>query len=878
MPKLCTESYPSPSNYDRIFAQYPYELSDFQKYAIEAIVNGQHVLSCAHTGSGKTLAAEFAIQHFVSKGKKVIYTSPIKALSNQKYYEFTQKYPDITFGLMTGDIKTNPCADVLIMTTEILMNRLFINNENDSDKDSVSNIVKKSLDFQINLETELACVVFDEVHYINDEDRGHVWEQTIMMLPPHVQMVMLSATIDNPVGFAEWCEKGNNQDPDSKKIVYLATTDRRVVPLTHYAYFATTEEPFKKIKEKDQHKIIREATNQLLPILTPSATTGTNKFHDASYHKIKQMAKLFDKERFFMKRKFVLNHLAEYLRDKEMLPAITFVFSRKHVEQCAHEITANLLEFDSKVAYTMRHECEQIIRKFPNFREYLELPEFNDLVALLEKGIGIHHSGMIPVLREIVEIMISKKHVKMLFATESFAIGLDCPIRTAVFTSLQKYTTEGLRDLHAHEYTQMAGRAGRRGIDTVGNVIHLNNLFREQPDIETYKTILGGKPQKLVSKFHVTYSMVLKSISAQSVTDNAEITATKLVEYANSTMWAKDIESSKQFVGTSVKNMALNIQEKKAYLDSQTNAVAFVPEHVYKRFNELKQNMALYANKKRKEAERELAGIKDEYRMINEYAEKYAQLACLEREYKEESDYFEHLNGLIASQVATICEILLREGLLIRVKGDHGQGNSYILTDLGKIAANMAEIHPVLAAKMVEDSAWFDGWTVADFATFFGCFTQIKVDEEYRRLCCPSNTATAINYATAVNFATAVNYATAINFAREKIDALEDLEQNMGAYTGICYQDMMTYDLIEEIRQWIECETEQQCKYFIQTVLAGRGISLGDFTKAVLKIATIARELAEVCDKFGKLSASHTLSKIDANILKYVTTCQSLYI
>jgi antiviral helicase SKI2 len=238
--------------YDTIFAEYPYELSDFQKYAIEAIINGQHVLSCAHTGSGKTLAAEFAIQHFVKLGKKVIYTSPIKALSNQKYYEFTQKYPDITFGLMTGDIKTNPCADVLIMTTEILMNRLFTQQQEQEkqEKESVSTITRYSpnMDFNINLQTELVCVVFDEVHYINDEDRGHVWEQTIMMLPPHVQMVMLSATIDNPVGFAEWCETCQRNDQQNK-IVYLATTDRRVVPLTHYSYITATQTIFKIFKK-----------------------------------------------------------------------------------------------------------------------------------------------------------------------------------------------------------------------------------------------------------------------------------------------------------------------------------------------------------------------------------------------------------------------------------------------------------------------------------------------------------------------------------------------------------------------------------------------------------------------------------------------------
>ena len=213
---ICDKPYPSNSNYESYFELYPYTLSDFQKYAIESIVEGNHVLVTAHTGSGKTLPAEFAIQHFVNTGKKVIYTSPIKALSNQKYYEFTKKYPDISFGLFTGDIKTNPNADVLIMTTEILMNYLFtsINNENQPSTEEST-----LLQFQIDIQNELACVVFDEIHYINDAERGQVWEKTILMLPRHIQMVMLSATIDNPAGFADWCERG--EAGNGGKSVYL---------------------------------------------------------------------------------------------------------------------------------------------------------------------------------------------------------------------------------------------------------------------------------------------------------------------------------------------------------------------------------------------------------------------------------------------------------------------------------------------------------------------------------------------------------------------------------------------------------------------------------------------------------------------------------
>ena len=177
MVKICDTDYPNNSKYEENFELFPFPLSNFQKYAIESVVEGQHCLVTAHTGSGKTLPAEFAIKHFVSKGKKVIYTSPIKALSNQKYYDFQQKYPDIKFGLFTGDIKTNPEADVLIMTTEILMNRLFQYQQMEE--------MPSQMDFQINIKEELACVVFDEVHYINDAHRGQNWEKTILMLPHH---------------------------------------------------------------------------------------------------------------------------------------------------------------------------------------------------------------------------------------------------------------------------------------------------------------------------------------------------------------------------------------------------------------------------------------------------------------------------------------------------------------------------------------------------------------------------------------------------------------------------------------------------------------------------------------------------------------------
>jgi antiviral helicase SKI2 len=493
MVKICNTAYTSQDKeqYQSHFQTFDFPLSDFQKHAIESIVTGNHTLVTAHTGSGKTLPAEFALQYFVGQGKEVIYTSPIKALSNQKYYEFTKKYPHISFGLLTGDIKINPMADVLIMTAEILMNYLFLNNNNQ--KPTAVN----SLQFQMDIQTELACVVMDEVHYINDQERGQVWEKTILMLPDNVQMVMLSATIDSPERFAQWCEDSH---PNSGKQVFLASTNHRVVPLTHYAYLTTSEAIFKKVTDKSIQAKIKESVNTLIPL-----RTANGDFQTEGYLKINHITnKIFEPNQVFMKRAHVLNNLTQYLKNEDMLPAIAFVFSRKNVELFAKEVTTVLLEDDSKIPYTVRRECEQIVRKLPNFQEYLTLPEYNQLVSLLEKGIGIHHSGMIPILREIVELMISKKYIKLLFATESFAIGLDCPIRTAIFTSLTKFDGNYQRFLMAHEYTQMAGRAGRRGIDTVGHVVHCNNLFKLPTQLE-YKTILGGKPQCLQSKFKISF-------------------------------------------------------------------------------------------------------------------------------------------------------------------------------------------------------------------------------------------------------------------------------------------------------------------------------------------------------------------------------------
>jgi len=869
MVKICDAPYPSNSKYESHFELYPYPLSDFQKYAIEAVVEGHHVLVTAHTGSGKTLPAEFAINHFVGQGKKVIYTSPIKALSNQKYYEFTQKYPHISFGLFTGDIKTNPDAEVLIMTTEILMNYLF--NLSDTDKSNAH------LQFQIDIRRDLACVVFDEVHYINDLHRGQTWEQTILMLPLHIQMVMLSATIDAPERFADWVQTrastsngtsngtsdgaSDGASTDSsvnniEKQVYLASTDKRAVPLTHYAYLTVPESIFKGIKDKTLETEIRGSTNSLIMLQSDKGA-----FQDNGYSRLAKMTKIIEQKQVFTKRKMVLNNLALFLRERDMLPAIAFVFSRKNVELCAKEITIPLLENDSKVSYTVKYECEQIVRKLPNYQEYLGLPEYNQLVALLEKGIGIHHSGMIPVLREIVELMISKRYIKLLFATESFAIGLDCPIKTAIFTGLTKFDGSTERNLMSHEYTQMAGRAGRRGIDTIGHVVHCNNLF--PMTMTEYKYILCGSPQKLVSKFHVTYSMILNLLKSKNPDDATAIftSAKRFTDFAEKSMVHGEIKTSMEQTKNRMKILEQSVSTKKEGVE-----IMRTPQDICRRFLELESKKQHSVNKKRKDIERELGQIQDEYKYLKMDLQTVVDFDVLQKEYVTEQSHLEYSASFLTEQINKVCSVLSDYDFIF----GHGQIDEhgsvvkeYELTNRGKMASNMAEVHPVAMSIMMEKWDNFEKFTPKQLICLFSCFTDIKVANDVK--CSVPTTDDLFIKAR-------------IKELSDTYKMLEDIESENNMQTGMKYDDALVYDIIDEVAEWCHCSTEEECKYFIQTKIAEKSISIGDFTKAILKISVISKELMNVCEQFGLIDLLHKLSQIDPMILKYITISQSLYV
>jgi superfamily II RNA helicase len=839
MVKICSNDYSSSNEekYSEYFDKYPFLLSAFQKYAIESIVEGNHILVTAHTGSGKTLPAEFAIEHFVKQGKKVIYTSPIKALSNQKFYEFTQKFPHISFGILTGDIKTNPEADVLIMTTEILMNTLYAKNRKEDTHVNThvnTNVNTNLTMFEMDFESELACVIFDEIHYINDQSRGKVWEETIMMLPRHVQMVMLSATLDSPEKFALWCETRGQNDIKPDKIVYLTTTYERVVPLTHYSFITCTQGIFKIIKDKELEKEIKKNTNTL-HVLQDSK----GNFNDTNYMRIHKTLKLFNDKNHYVKRQHVLNTVAKHMVENNMLPAICFVLSRKALEQCAKEITTVLLEDDSKVPYIIRKECEQIIRKLPNYQEYLNLPEYINMVTLLEKGIAIHHAGIMPILREMVELLFGKGYVKLLFATETFAVGINMPTKTVLFTDMNKFDGSGLRPLYSHEYTQMAGRAGRRGIDTVGHVIHLTNLFKDIDQL-TLKTVLKGKPQTLVSKFKISYNLILNLI---------DIGETNYTRYAKRSMIQNDIDLTMNGYHDNIARIQKEIDNMIIVLENCKTPLETVNKYII-----LKQERLTSVNKKRKEIDRNIQQILDDYKTVERDIE-------IVSKYNLKKDMLKQINDNLLTTETTLETNI---GKVIHLLKDSGfvkqEDDKNTLSLKGHIATNLREIHCLIFAELI-NSGRFKQFDAKMLVGILSCFTNISVPEEKR--CVLPTTEHGNVKDCIIEIYNMYQKQSTLEF-ENKID------------TGIDYN--IHFDLIDYSIKWCECESDAECKILVNEIGTTKEIFLGEFIKAILKINNITSEMEKVAEYLGDLQFLALLKQVPQLTLKYVATNQSLYV
>ena len=843
MVKKCSYIYPKQreEEYTHYYEKYPYELHDFQKWCIEGITTGNHVLICCPTGSGKTFGGEFSINYFHSKGKKVIYTSPIKALSNEKFHTFTQKFPTIKVGLITGDIRCNPDADVLIMTTEILLNKLYQIKSNGPN-------IKSSVSFEMDIENELGCVIFDEIHMINDENRGNVWEQCIMMLPPQIQMVGLSATLDNPEKFASWLETKGDTQQTIDKIVYLTRKLIRAVPLIHYSFITVPSTINKKIKDKSIQEEIKKHIDKPFIIQTEN-----NIFNDNQYHTVNNMIKLINKNEIHVKRQYVLNKVSQYLVENDMLPALCYVFSRKQLEICAQELTTNLLEFDSKIPYTVDRECEQIIRKLPNYEEYLHLPEYINTVKLLRKGVGIHHAGMMPILREMIELLFARGFVKILFCTETMSVGINLPVKTTIFTGVNKYNGEINRMLYSHEYTQAAGRAGRLGLDKVGHVIHLNNLFKNVDSVQ-YKTMMNNKPQTLISKFKISYNLLLNLID---MGDN------NLVKFASKSMITNDLEVQLAELKIKINTLNDDLENTNKYILNMRTPITVITEYI-----DLDKHITGFVNKKRKEMNRKLQTIRDEYKFIEHEKLIYLKFMEKENEVIKLQDQYNILKEYFSMGVGNVLR-LLHDDQFIEKTNDIIYDNSInyttteimSLTSKGKIATQIREVHCLVFANMYNNPTFLN-LSSRQIVSLFSCFTNIKVIEEQKENS-PNSHADVVN-----------NMIHEIETQYSKYYNTE-LERNI--QSGIDYS-VIHYDLLKYIENWCDATEVDDCKVILEKMSHEKNIFLGEFVKAILKINNISCEFEKIAETMGNVELLSKLKEIPELILKFVVTNQSLYV
>lgn len=480
--------------------RWPFELDTFQKEAVYHLEQNDSVFIAAHTSAGKTVVAEYAIAMAHRNMTKAIYTSPIKALSNQKFRDFKDDFEDIEIGLLTGDVQINPNADCLIMTTEILRSMLY-----------------KGAD----LIRDVEFVIFDEVHYINDAERGVVWEEVIIMLPPHVKFILLSATVPNTFEFADWIGRTKQKD------IYVISTPKRPTPLEIFIWakqelfkiidgsrnFLQAE--FRKHVLKLEGKKVASAGNQLVRG-AGARRGGAQRGGTQRGGRGGSNSNNGNTRQKFMNRdgpnKRSWLELVQYLKKNDLLPAVVFVFSKKRCEEYVDTL--------SSVDYTTAKEKSEIHRFIQSAvsrlkKEDRDLPQILKISEMVKRGIAVHHGGLLPIIKEIIEILFAKSLVKVLFATETFAMGLNLPTRTVVFSELRKHDGISFRNLLPGEFTQMSGRAGRRGLDKTGTVIVMSyNTPLEQL---TFEEVTLGVPTKLSSQFRLTYNMILNLLRVEAL-------------------------------------------------------------------------------------------------------------------------------------------------------------------------------------------------------------------------------------------------------------------------------------------------------------------------------------------------------------------------
>lgn len=790
---------------------YSYPLDPFQQHALVGIEANKNILVTAKTGSGKTLVGEYLIHKILRDGGRVFYTTPIKSLSNQKFHDLKKEFGVDKVGIMTGDIKFNPDAQVIVMTTEILRNLLFKQGTTTENLGLTASLSLKSL----------KGVVFDEVHYINDKDRGRVWEETLILLPPEIQIVLLSATIDKAEVFASWLGELK------QKPILLLSTQYRVVPLTHGVLMG---EKFMTLM--DSKDIYYDATyKQWL-----DWRKSKEKDHEAFQRKVKeQRAQGFEGpvDGKVRPASFVheLNQTILSLERQKLLPALCFVFSRKGCEKYADKISTSLV--DTSEAASIRHIWDFHLHPY---KEQLErLPQAIHLKSLVEKGIAYHHSGLLPMLKEIIEILFTRGFIRLLFATETFSVGLNMPTKTVIFLALEKYSDGGLRTLRTDEYIQMAGRAGRRGLDPVGTVIYLPE--RDPIDSGEMKGMMTGGRSPIVSKMAFHYEFLLKSLQANSIS------------------WLGLMEKSYWF---QQRQEAVNSTRKKL-TDLQTKLTNYNLsekdlEEAHRK-DELEMLVKTSVNAKKKQAQRQLEQFQDSHMgpKWDNFWRIWPSVKATETEIYSEKSYLQELERHTAT-IQPIVDFLFETGYLEGEKIPAQELTKQSLTKKGIMATEINEGHPILMTELYTRKIIHD-LSADEIVTLLMVFITEDTKEKMPTL-------------------DSMGISSGVKSACYEIQdityAFGSLERRIGVETDYTFWDINTF-WMEPIWRWLSGEDASQ-------ICADYEIFEGNLTRTILKAVNLAEEWITLATYLEDVPMLEKMRGIEQRLKSGIATADSLYL
>ena len=796
---------------------FPYELDHFQLHGCKAIADNENILVTAHTGSGKTVLALYGIAKALKEGKKVIYTSPIKTLSNQKYAEFSSQLfnpnsDNKTIGIITGDVKINPPGDLLIMTAEILCNSLH-KNQDDTIYEWTFN------------PNDVGCVILDEVHFINNPERGKVWEEIIINLPPSIQLIMLSATITGAEEMAQWV--GNlKQIP-----CHLMSTLKRPVPLQHGIWF-------QKHQKDNDHIPTVGSINYFLH--------GDRDWKEVVWSRCKS-----DIDKYYSKHQFSIDtffNCIKHLYDNEMTPANVFLLNRSMLESYAKKIPFNFVDAQEQA------EINKIWNKY--LLRYKKLYESStdwiDLHKLVSNGIGIHHAGMIPILKEIVEILYSKGLIKVLLATETFAMGVNMPTKTVVFCQLTKFDGgNSKRSLRPEEYGQMAGRAGRRGKDPVGHIVILPSLdFMTESDA---KTMCLSPPQKISSRFSIDPIYVLKQLSY--LLDNntsSEITLETLIDKIvsncnNSLFHHQDSKSfaqlEKQYFD--LKQRVDQIELNNANLKDETE----IYKNILDIDKKLKPEGSLLIRLAAKYEKKLINEKNDLLKRINfETINKLKEYFSL----KNELDTLER--GLVINKTKINEQIRLIVDFLIT--------SSYLdsdlkLTKFGKIIAETNECNPFLLGELVQ-SKYFDN---LDFPEIIGVLSMFISDNK-------SSKEIYID-----DLVCGENCKEIIHELEKYIEKYYSIETDLN--NKLPYPTWLEWDLdlgiFNSAKSWAEGKSWA-------SISTGFNSFQGNFIKSILRITNLLKNIESIAKIFSNVGLLNKLEGYLEKLIRDIVITDSLYL